>query len=278
MTTFARPDTAEPGRNWPELAGETIGSGPPLVLVHGGLGSRSHWHRNIAPLAGAFTVHAIDLPGYGRSPDVDKAIAPEDYADWVHATIDARVGQGASFDLAAFSFGATVGAALSAKCGSRIGRLSLIGPAGFGDPSGRDIPMRKFPGWDAPEAQIREAVAHNLGQWMLHDPPAPDDEAVDIQIFNLKHARFDSRRLSRRASLIADLKAYGGPVQILWGRYDRPAYPSVDARAAEVRAALPHAKITILPECGHWAQYEKAETVNRLLLSHHAPNRLAENL
>ena len=43
------------------------GSGPPLLLTHGGGGSWLHWIRNIDALAQERTVWAVDLPGYGDS-------------------------------------------------------------------------------------------------------------------------------------------------------------------------------------------------------------------
>ena len=51
-----------------KLSKKTAGSGPPLVLLHGGLGSVNHWHRNFDVLAQHYTVHALDMPGYGPGP------------------------------------------------------------------------------------------------------------------------------------------------------------------------------------------------------------------
>ena len=44
-----------------------LGSGSPVVLVHGGHGSWLHWVRNIEALAAHHTVWAVDLPGFGDS-------------------------------------------------------------------------------------------------------------------------------------------------------------------------------------------------------------------
>ena len=46
------------------------GSGPPLVLVHGLVGSVANWRRNIDQLAKYATVYAVDLANMGRSERV----------------------------------------------------------------------------------------------------------------------------------------------------------------------------------------------------------------
>ncbi len=65
------------------------GSGPPLVLLHGGHGSWAHWARNIDALALHFTVWAPDLPVYG---DSTPPLAPtlDALLDALHETADAR--------------------------------------------------------------------------------------------------------------------------------------------------------------------------------------------
>ena len=58
--------TADDGQSIPV---RVIGSGPPVVLVHGLGGSANGWVRILRPLARAFSaVHAVDLPGSGFSP------------------------------------------------------------------------------------------------------------------------------------------------------------------------------------------------------------------
>ena len=46
-----------------KLYSKSTGSGPPLVLIHGGMGSVNHWDRNVGALARHYTVHTFDMPG-----------------------------------------------------------------------------------------------------------------------------------------------------------------------------------------------------------------------
>src|SRR3546814_1894118 len=61
------------------------------VRSHGGVGSRRHWVRNVQHLARHFTVHAIDLPGYGESDRVERNLAPADYLDLVFRGLERLV-------------------------------------------------------------------------------------------------------------------------------------------------------------------------------------------
>ncbi len=255
------------GRRFPSLSVQVVGSGPPLALFHGGAGSHSHWCRNIPELRRRFTVHAFDLPGFGASPAVPEDFETSDYLQWVAAETD-RIGN--SFGLAGFSFGGAVAAAIAAELGSRVERLTLIGPAGFGEFSARSTPLRRMPPAGGSNAERRAVVAHNLGIWMLRRAPDLCDPVVEIQSDNLRRAHFDSRRISNRNSLLGDLRRACCPVQVLWGAEDVIAMPSVAARAAAIRSARPDSELHLISGAGHWAQYEAAEAVNALLIAYHS--------
>ncbi len=49
------------------------GVGPPALLVHGALASRSYWADNVAALASVCQPVVIELWGHGRSPSPDRA-------------------------------------------------------------------------------------------------------------------------------------------------------------------------------------------------------------
>ena len=71
----------------PVMAVHTRGSGPDLVLFHGGMGCWQHWVRNIAPLSEHFTVHELDHPSYGASASVPRDMQGAEYLDLVHRTM-----------------------------------------------------------------------------------------------------------------------------------------------------------------------------------------------
>ena len=56
------------------------GSGTPLVLLHGGSGSWSHWVKNIEELSKHYRLLVPDLPGLGDSDNPPFFFDPKDYA------------------------------------------------------------------------------------------------------------------------------------------------------------------------------------------------------
>jgi 2-hydroxy-6-oxonona-2,4-dienedioate hydrolase len=246
-----------------------IGSGRPLVLFHGGVGSRNHWRANLERLSAHFELILPDLPGYGASPDFPGEIGPEGYiplvTDWLEGEL-----RGGRCGLVGFSFGAVVAAGLAARAPGLIDRLTLLGPGGFGKPSGREIATRRVPPGLPTDPDRRDAVAFNLGQWMLSRVPDRNDPVVDVQLANIAGARFDSRRISLQDRLLDDLRVIEAPIQILWGADDRLAHPSVEHRAALCRSARPDLEIHLLPDAGHWVQREAAERVDSLITRFHS--------
>ena len=73
-----------------EIAYERVGSGPPLVLLHGYVGDGpSTWRRQIDALSRDFTVVAWDAPGAGRSSDPPELFGMNGYADCLTAFLAA---------------------------------------------------------------------------------------------------------------------------------------------------------------------------------------------
>lgn len=245
---------------------KTAGQGEPLVLLHGGMGSINHWHRNFDELAKHYTVHALDMPGYGESPTVAKDIPKDEYVALMIAALNDVVPQG-SFRLAGFSLGGIIAALCAVRMGSRVHKLSMMGPGGF-DRKAPPLDMRKIPPASAGDAAIRAVLAHNLRVMMIADPVKVTEEAVDLHYANVKRTRYDGRHFSLTPGLMVQcLREMTCPAQIIWGEGDTMCAPGIEPRVAEARAARPDVRIDAIPGAGHWVRYEADDEVNRLMLA-----------
>jgi 2-hydroxy-6-oxonona-2,4-dienedioate hydrolase len=179
---------------------KSAGQGAPLVLVHGGMGSVNHWHRNFDVLARHYTVHALDMPSYGDSPTVPKDLPKDEYVSCMIEALNAIVPQG-PFRLVGFSFGGMIAAECAARMGARIHKLSLLGPGGFTRPE-IELNMKKIPGPGDGEATLRDVLRHNLEVMMCYGAHRVTDETIDLHWTNMKRARYDGRRISLTAGLM----------------------------------------------------------------------------
>ena len=59
--------------NMQDIFSEDVGSGTPLVLVHGFLGSSEMWNPQIKFFKDNFRVIAPALPGFGKSNTIDSS-------------------------------------------------------------------------------------------------------------------------------------------------------------------------------------------------------------
>ena len=254
----------------PQVAVKKAGQGTTYILLHGGMGSWNHWARNIDALAEHFHVHAVDLPGYGASPDVDKSMSGEDYRGLVCRAIGEIVEEDEPFHITGFSFGGALSSCIAAQFGDRVKGLSLIGSGGFGRPEGRPpVNTRSYKSAGNDEAKYREIVRGNLLAFMLTNPDTVDDDAVDYHGGNVRRTRFDSRKVSLGDTQRTDLAKIACPLQLIWGSDDITAFPSIEERVAMCRERVPDLRIDVIPGASHWAMYDSAEKVNALLLDFH---------
>src|SRR4051795_1864953 len=66
-----------------------LGSGPPVVFVHGLSGSWQNWLEQLPGLAEDHRVVALDLPGFGQSPMPPEQISISGYGRLVEGVCDA---------------------------------------------------------------------------------------------------------------------------------------------------------------------------------------------
>src|SRR4051794_40461887 len=128
MTTDLTSRASAPGEyadvNGINLYYERRGSGQPLILLHGGLGSGEMFGPTIALLADHHEVIAPDLQGHGRTADTDRPIDHRLMADDIAALID-HLGLEKP-DVVGYSLGGGVALFVATKYPDKVNKLVLI--------------------------------------------------------------------------------------------------------------------------------------------------------
>ena len=239
---------------------------PPLLLLHGGSGSWTHWLRNVLPLAtSGRRVLVPDLPGFG-----DSALPTSGTdADAMPAPIELGLAQllgGTACDVAGFSFGGMSAGLLASKFPARVASLVLIGTPGMGLQA--LVPF-KLKGWrHLPDEAQRLAVhRENLQLLMLHAPEAITPLACQLQLANTVRDKLPKRRLSRTDILARAMPGLRCPLHAVYGEHD-PFYKGQTQAFENVLQQAPGFRgMHAIAAAGHWVQFEQADAFNRRLLA-----------
>jgi pimeloyl-ACP methyl ester carboxylesterase len=249
-----------------------IGSGAPLVLIHG-IGSRWQvWDPVFERLAGSREVIAIDLPGFGASPPPPPETQPG---------IDSLTRLVAQFldelglqrpHVAGNSLGGQIALELA-----RLGRAASatgLSPAGFWNQREATF-ARVSLKVTVRAARLAAAQADRLlaipgartlafSQLVARPTRIRRDEAA-ATIRALGGAWwFDQTLEAITAERFTGGPAIGVPVTIAWGERDRLLPPRQAARALR---QIPGARMVSLAGCGHVPTYDDPEQVAEVLLA-----------
>ena len=241
------------------------GAGPPLVLLHGGSGSWTHWIRNIAGLKEHFELWLADIPGMGDSAMPHHPHIPESCAEVVATGIKDIIPRGVPVHLGGFSFGGHVASLAAPALEDRLADLTLIGVAALGMPSGdRGQMLREYE--DMTDEEIYAVYRNNLEILMISKPDRIDALSVYLQMQNVRHARFRSRPFARSDAIRQKLAEISTPVKSIWGEKDIVGYPSIEARLEVIGEHHPELEARIIPDAGHWVAYETADAFNSAVI------------
>ncbi len=239
---------------------------PPLLLLHGGSGSWTHWLRNVLPLSAVGRrVLVPDLPGFG-----DSALPPLGAdADAMPAPLEQGLTQllgHTACDVAGFSFGGLTAALLASRFPARVARLVLLGAPGMGLQA--LVPF-KLKGWRHLPGEAQRLAVHrdNLQMLMLHAPAAITPLACQLQSANAARDRLPKRRLSRTDILVRTLPGLRCPLHALYGEHDPFYKGQVPAYAAALQQAPGFRGMQAIADAGHWAQFEQPAAFNQALLT-----------
>jgi len=277
LARFA-PDTQVRSIRWSQ--GETqlfeLGTGPPLLYVHGGLNGAFEVVPVLSALAKNHRVLAVDRPGHGLADPFDyRGIDLLDHArTFLRDIVDSL--ELPTVDVVANSLGALWSVAFAIDAPSRVSRLVLVG-APFGImrrpplimlPLGFPLIGRRL-GRYAFSHATRDGNRKFWGQVIVKHPERVDDLILDVDV---AHSRrnvesmvglikciADWRRLAYRRELILgqrwrDLTT---PTLIVWG--DEDAFGTPDDGEAVV-AANPDIRLVRIAGAGHLLWTDAPET------------------
>jgi pimeloyl-ACP methyl ester carboxylesterase len=231
----------------------------PLVLLHGGSGSWTHWVKNVLHLSQTRDVWALDLPGFGDSalpPDVRDA---DDLVPCLNALLQ-HAYPNRTVDVMGFSFGGMTAGLLAATPEHNIRRLMLVGVPGLGLMH-EALPMRGMM-TNMTRAQERDVHRHNLNAMMLHHDSSVTDEVIDLQEANVARDRMRRRRIARTDVLAKAQSQWAIPVSGIWGQEDALYRGALD----KVEQQLPNmSTLSIVPDAGHWVMFERPDAFHALV-------------
>jgi pimeloyl-ACP methyl ester carboxylesterase len=241
------------------------GSGSPVICLHGGgpgATGMGNFRRNFRALASSFRTIVIDLPQFGQS---DKPVIAERLLAFNARVLNDFM---AALGVAKAAFvGNSLGGGTAAKVAidypDRVTSLVLMGPSGHGPSLFVPPPtegIRKLRSYyrDPTRSRMRDFL-----ETFVADPSLITDELLDERFENsIRPEILELQRTAqppRSEDLILELKKIEVPTLLIWGREER--FVPLD-HALSFARNIPNATLIVVPNCGHWVQYENPQVFN----------------
>ncbi len=254
------------------------GNGPALLLIHG-LGSNAKgWIRNIPELAKQYRVLAVDLPGYGKS---DKGYY--NYSMSFYVRVLSEFLAKLNIEKAVWighSMGGQIALTAALENPAAVSKLVLISPAGFEkfEPGeGEWLSTVVTPEFVC-DTPIRN-IDINLRSNFYETPQEAEFMITDrIQVRGAKDFERYCYAVSRNVgamingALFEQLPEIEQPALVLFGENDglipNPyLHGGTTREIAEAGVSqMPNARLVMMPECGHFVQFEKFARANEEIL------------
>jgi pimeloyl-[acyl-carrier protein] methyl ester esterase len=232
---------------------DVTGEGPPLVLLHGWAMHSEMWGLLVPRLAQRFCVHAVDLPGHGRSAEL-----PEYTLDGVVALLASTFAASAEpVTVLGWSLGGLIAIRWARVQPERVGRIVLVATS-----------PRFVAGDDWPHAMSAETL-DRFGDELRVAWKFTMERFLSLQLQGSEHSRamlstlrrrmfargapspaalFGALALIRDSDLRAEVPATTQPALVVSGERDTLALPGAGRWLADF---LPNAAFAPIPGAAH---------------------------
>lgn len=246
-----------------ELAYDSYGSGPPLVLVHPEWMNRAVWEPQLETLAAAHQVIAYDMRGHGAST---AGSLPYAHMDDLATLLDrleleqvVLVGQG---------LGGSVARALAIEQPDRVRGLALLGATSGGVVGipfnqeeiaviGQPRELALTGDWTA-AADAYEAVWFNGVEHTMDDEPRAALRAM-LDVYPFTEFQPGAAEIMNPSHTVRDLHQLHMPLLLLWGLNDQPV---IERTALATADAAAHAHTASIEDGARFVTWEQPDAVN----------------
>jgi pimeloyl-ACP methyl ester carboxylesterase len=251
------------------VAYDVLGTGPPLVLVHGTPSWSYLWRDVAAALRAHFTVYVLDLLGYGSSEksegqDVSLAAQTRMLAELLD------LWELREPCIAGHDFGGAITLRLMLLENRRFRRVALcdaVAIAPWITPFSRHVQRHLEAFQTVPEHIHRQMVAAHLRTAIAREMSDPELEPylrpwlgpAGQAAYYRQVAQFDERYTREIEPRYGEITA---PTLVLWGERDEWLDVEVGRTLAD---AIPGAGLTLIPDGGHFVPEDQPEAVAEAL-------------
>jgi len=236
------------------LAFDDVGSGPAVLVLHGGGGPLTV-ARFVEAMSANARVIAPVHPGFGGTPRPDDFDSIEKLAD-AYAALLERLAL-ADVLVVGFSIGGWIANALALRAGERLRGVVLVNGAGIVVDGEACADVFSLTPTQLSALSYHDPARHGI------DPTKLSDAQKAGMAANMKTlAVYGRARDMGDPGLRAHLADVRVPVLVVWGESDRVVTP---AYGRAVAASFPDARLEIIDQCGHMPQIEQPQRLLELV-------------
>ena len=240
---------------------QRVGTGAPLVLVHGYLGGSSQWDGVVPRLKPHFEVITLDLAGYGKANHLAAPTDMAEHARNVLATLDSMGVE--RFHLLGHSMGGMVAQEITRQASDRVNKLVLYATGPLGLIPGRFETMARSRE-RLQEDGVQRTATRICATWLLDREASPAFEAL-AALATQSSEQAASAGLSAMESWDGreHLEQIGQSTLIIWGESDRTyGWSQIEM----LWRRIPRSSLAVLPSCAHALHLERSALFSTLLV------------